>query len=69
MYAISLLINDVGNSAEQPFAVDTGAGCSQVLASNTSNSREAGLVEPPVLQRAFFLEDGLSQVCMHLKKE
>lgn len=69
MYAISLLVDDMGDSAEQPLAVDTGAGCSEVLACNTGNSREAGLGAPPVLQRASFLEDHFSQVCMHLNRK
>jgi len=70
MYSIPLLIYDMGDSTEEPFAVDTGAGCSEVFACYMGNSREAGLVGPPVVERAILLEDGdFPQVCMHLKKK
>lgn len=67
-YAISLLVYDMGDSTEQPFAVNTCAGRTEVLACYMGKSREAGLVGFPVLQRAGIPGNGgFAQVCVYLK--
>ena len=69
VYAISLFIHDIGDSAEQTFTVNTGARGSEVLACNTGNGREPLFVDPPVLKRTCHCgEDGFSQERLHLKK-
>lgn len=69
MYAISLFVYDMGDSAEQPLTVYAGTGCSEVLACNLGKCREADLGGAPVLERACRLGDGgFSQVCMNLNE-
>ena len=57
----------MGDSAKQPFTI-TCAGRTEVLACYRGKSRETGLVEFPVLQRAGIPENGcFAQVCEYLK--